>query len=414
MAEQSTTYTLRGRIMDTSDNWLPDVRVALRHADVVAHTDGNGLFELSFEADEPLTPDGNGAYEYLELDEEAHLGRSIAITDLEYFDEPIVEKMEPNPVGEDNVGFSVRMRAAHSIHGLPRSVPGLGDDEPITAAHLRQGLQHVAARRGERTERAWFYAHVPAQSERLKAAFLISLHGMGNIDHPVLRRFADEHDIALVGVEGVPVQRGCWPVSALDEQLRRLGEMTGHPELVDVPVLTFGHSNGTGFATVYAAERPERLIGWISYHSGHAWQLLLPGVEEAPGLVMHGHLDQWLENGQEEAVKNLRRQREAPVAMMLEAHVGHGPVDRDATWAFIVEFCKAAMRVRLNDDGTLRPIEIEQGWLGELYNRGIGGQQDLNIAPWLDFAGDRSTANWLSDRAFAETWQTYGRTDPRQ
>ena len=101
--------------------------------------------------------------------------------------------------------------------------------------------------------------------------------------------------------------------------------------------------------------------------------------------------------------------------MMIEANVAHGAVDKEqnATWEFIIQFCESAMRARLNDDGTLKPVVIEQGWLGVNYNITLGGQQELAIAPYSEFKGDRSIANWLPDKKFAEVWQRYGTTDPR-
>jgi hypothetical protein len=71
------------------------------------------------------------------------------------------------------------------------------------------------------------------------------------------------------------------------------------------------------------------------------------------------------------------------------------------------------MRTRLNEDGTLKPVVVEQGWLGANYEIEKGGQQELTIALYEEFKGDRSTANWLPDKAFAEAWQLYGKTDPR-
>lgn len=410
--EAGREYILRGRIMDTNDNWLPDVRVALRRAGVSTQTDGNGLFELRLDAKQPLVADAAGGLEILQLEKPGFHGRTITIKDARYFTQPIQEKLEPNAAQADTPGFTALLPASHSIHGLlgKRGAEARSD---VTVDELRQALEKVAARNDPATAEARFNAYVPKGGARLKAVFLISRHGIGTIDHPVLRRFADERGVGLVGVEGAPVQRGCYPLSLLDPQLQRLGGLTGHPELATVPVLTFGHSNGTGFATVYAAGRPERLIAWISYHSGYAWQLMLPGVEAAPGLVMHGHLDQWLQNGQELAVQKLRRERNAPVGMMLEANVGHGPVDTTATWEFIVAFCEAAMRTRLGADGRLRPVAISDGWLGGRYDRAVGGQQELPIARYDAFAGDRTIANWLPDAEFAATWQRYGRTHPR-
>lgn len=414
MAEQKE-HTLKGRITDTDDNWLPDVRVELKNAKAVTKTDPNGLFELTFKAPSPMKANKRGVYEILSLDKEGHLGRSIEIKDPAYFDKPVVEKMEPNPVGEDNVGFSVRLPMGHSIHGLSRSIKGFEPGMPIDAATYESYFKGKSKlRKGGPKDRVSFHAYIPKDAERVRAAFLISLHGMGTIDNPVLRKFADKNQVALIGVLGAPMQRGFVPVANIDPHLERLGRMSGHPELGTVPILSFGHSNGTGFAAIFPSRRPERVIGWISYHSGWSWHLQFPGVEQVPGLVMHGHKDQWLDHGQEETVKRLRRERNAPVAMMLEANVGHGPVDPDATWAFITNFCEAAMRIRLNEDGSLKPVEIKNGWLGETYDRSEGGQQDLTVAPHDQFKGDRSSANWLPDETFAKTWRAYGKTDPRK
>ncbi len=414
MAEE-IKYSLNGRIMDTSDNWLPDVRVALKSAGVVTYTDGNGLFALSFTNAKPLSVDNKAVYDRLELDKEGHQGRTIEIKDLAFFDKPLVEKLEPNVVGEDNVGFSTRMTTAHSIHGLSRALGSPEPGQPISAEDFQRVLARFESRKtdGVPTERAWFHAYVPKNVKKLKAVFLISRHGMGTIDHPELRKFADEQSIALVGVLGHSVQCGRYPVSLLDKHLKKLAGMVNHPELVTVPVFTFGHSNGTGFATIYPSQRPDRVIAWISYHSGWSWHLQFPGVEKVPGLVMHGHKDIWLDHGQEQTVKDLRCLRNAPVAMMLEGNVGHGPVNTAATWAFIIEFCKAAMRIRLDEDGQLRPVVIEQGWLGANYDRAKGGQQELAIASYSQYTGDRAIANWLPDRQFAEAWQLYGKTNPR-
>ena len=265
------------------------------------------------------------------------------------------------------------------------------------------------------TEQVVFQAYIPIEAKRLRAMMVITRHGMGSIDHPRLRDFANRNDVALVSVKGNPMQRGFYPVSIIDEYIERLGRMLKHPELAKLPFISYGHSNGTGFAGIFASQRPERAIAWISFHSGGAFHLQFPGVEKVPGLAMHGLIDPFFKNGQEQTVKNLRKERNAALAMMIEANVAHGAVDKDqnATWEFIIQFCEAAMRVRLNDDGTLKPVVIEQGWLGANYDVSMGGQQDLTIAPYAEFKGERSVANWLPDKKFAEVWQLYGKTDPR-
>jgi hypothetical protein len=402
---------LEGTVADPSANLLPGVRVALTRAKAVTHTDGNGRFSLTFRCDQPAAKDKDGAYDYLELDKDGYQGRTIKIQDLAYFSKPVAEVLEPNPIGKDNVGFSMRLESRCALPLLLRK-----DTRLIGEAEWKDYFRKVeAAPAGGATGRVEFHAYVPPGAKRLKAAFLISRHGMGTIDHPVLRDFAARHGIALVGIIGDPMQRGFHPVSLIDEPLARLGKMVNHPELATVPVLTFGHSNGTGFSAIFPARRPERVIAWISYHSGGSFHLQFPGLERVPGLAMHGNLDKFIESGQVQTVQNLRQHRQAAIAMMMEGNVGHGPVDagQNATWRFIVEFCEAAMRIRLKDDGTLKPVEIEQGWLGAIYDRAQGGQQTLAIAPYAEYPGDKSVANWLPDRKFAEVWQLYGKTDPR-
>jgi hypothetical protein len=414
-AAAGNQYTLSGRISDTSDNLLPDVRVALKRAGVLTRTDGNGKFSLSFNSDQPLTKDKKDVYDYLEIDKDGYQGRTVNILELSIFEKPLAEKLEPNPIGKDNVGFSTRMSMDYILpHNTVR--PNPPEYLLIGESQWKDYFKGVENKKKDGvTERVFFHVYVPENVKTVKAAFLISRHGMGSIDHPVLRDFAGRHGIALVGILGDPLQRGFHPVSIIDEHLKKLGQMVNHPELATVPVLTFGHSNGTGFAAILPSQRPDRVIAWISYHSGASYHLQFPGVEKVPGLAMHGNMDQFVNAGQEQTVKNLRKYRNAALGMMMEGNVGHGPVDKgqNATWGFIVEFCEAAMRIRLNDDGTLRPVVIEQGWLGSNYDRSQGGQQELDIAPYAEFKGDRSIVNWLPDRKFAETWRLYGKTDPR-
>ncbi len=404
--------TLKGRIADGSDRPLDHVRVGLRASGAFTHTDAMGQFTLPINAGRPLAKDRTNVFEYVELDKDGFLGRTIDIKDMAVFDKPMTERLEPNPITEDRAEFSVRMSMDHLF-------PPIAPEKDFSLINATQWQNFFASmdgrKKGGLTEQVVFQAYAPKAAKKLKAAFYLTRHGIGTIDHPRLRDFADRHGIALVSVKGNPVQRGFYPVSLMDEHVARLGQMLKHPELASLPIIAFGHSNGTGFAGIFPSQRPERVIAWISYHSGASFHLQFPGVEKVPGLVLHGGMDPFFKNGQEPTVKSLRKGRNAALAMMLEANVAHGPVDQgqDATWDFIAAFAEAAMRIRLNDDGSLKPVVIEDGWLGANYDRAKGGQQELAIAPYADFQGDRSIANWLPDKTFAETWQRYGNTDPR-
>ncbi|WP_146457512.1 hypothetical protein [Rubripirellula tenax] len=377
---------LTGKVMDTDGNWLNDVNVSMRPIDVQTSTDPNGDYAIEFLWDEQLKPNKRGIIAALKFEKEGHLDKTIRVRSMEFFSsaKPLLVKLEPKPIEKNIAGFTTPMNTFNAV-GKKSS----GDAE--------------------------FHVYIPASVDKVRAAFYLSRHGIGNITHPILQKFAQEEKVALVSMYGDPVQRGLKDVSLTDTHLKKLAKLSGHPELVDAPILTFGHSNGTGFAACWPAQRPEQSIGWISFHPGFTAYLQLPNTEKVPSMVMLGTVDKYFLNGrQDETVKEMRQLRNAAMSTMMEAGVGHGPVDADIVWELVVEFCKAAMRVRLGNDGELKPIKIEEGWLGATYNIETGGRQHLEIAPYAEFKGDRSTANWLMDEEFAKVWQAYARTDHLQ
>lgn len=403
---------LQGRILDTADNWLPGVRLRVRSCGAECVTDGNGLFRLEFRRETLPEAAAKGIYDHLEAQKEGCRPRAIPLTDPAWFrGEAFEGRMEPTGVAPDTESVRFRMAPSGSVLGLPAVLDKAGKDS-FSAAELERGLAILASKPSAAAagvdEEVAIYGWVDPSVATVRATLIVALHGMGVIDHAVLRQFAAEESVALVGFEGQCIRTGWWPVDLFDSRLAQLGAQLGHPELGKAPLLTFGHSNGTGLATAYAAARPQQMLGWVSYHSGYAWQLLLPGVEQSPGLVLHGHLDDWLKHGQEQAVRDLRRQRNAPVAMMLEGEVGHGPEDTPATWRFVCDYYRTLLRTRLNADGSLRPVVIKEGWLGACYDRSLGGNQLLDVARYAEYGGDKTTANWLPDRQFAGLWQAYG------
>ncbi|MGJ8676596.1 MAG: LamG domain-containing protein [Akkermansiaceae bacterium] len=275
---------------------------------------------------------------------------------------------------------------------------------------------------------ARFQLYIPESVTEVKAAFYISQHGRGNITDPVLRQFAAEENVALLGFFGAAVQRGVgwnnnFPIESMDPFIQNLATLSGYPELPDVPIMTFGHSNGTGLATCWPRYRPEQVLCWTSFHPGFSEYLQFENLEFIPSMTFLGTVDSFFENARQDLImQNMRSTRNAAVCVMAEGYTGHGMANPTETWSFIVEFCKAAMRNRLNDDGSLSPVDIESGWLGDTYEVSIvnpetleGGRQELDIAPYAEYEpngkgadADLSIANWFIDQEFAEQWQLYG------
>ena len=116
---------------------------------------------------------------------------------------------------------------------------------------------------------------VPDGVAVVKGIVAISGHGSGEnlFRHPGMRALAKELHLALFKFVGNPMQRGFWPTSLLFQRLRTCGDQCGHPELEHAPLFLYGHSNGTGFSAIFAANEPARVWGWISMRPGITFQV---------------------------------------------------------------------------------------------------------------------------------------------
>jgi pimeloyl-ACP methyl ester carboxylesterase len=391
---------IRGLILDESDNVLPRVQVRVNGTRDITHTDGNGEFTLHV-SEKPT------AKATLSITKVGYVPATVPldgnISDVRY-------KLTTIREAKGLIYHRESISDSHTLSWI------LGSDEGISTNNLTlETFGKLVQKKGKSSsQEVLFRVYQPTNTKSFKAAFLISEHGMGSkmMEDPIIRKFADRWSIALVGFHGDPMQRGFGPANLMEEVLTRIGSKIEHPELPTLPVFTFGHSNGTGFSASYPAMNPDKVICWISYHSGSGQQLLHPGIEKVPGLVMHGHLDRWFENGQEEAVKHLRSKRKAPVSLTVGAFVEHWPKDYPATYRYMIAFMEACIRIRypgheIDPSAKFTNLALEAGWLGGNYDRSKAGFQKLPIGSYKEFTGDRTSANWLPDKIFAETWRRY-------
>lgn len=52
---------------------------------------------------------------------------------------------------------------------------------------------------------------------------------------------------------------------------------------------------------------------------------------------------------------------------------------------------------------------FESGHLGQNWSAAKGGYQELPAAPFATFTGDKPTASWLLNAAYARDWQAFKR-----
>ncbi len=249
---------------------------------------------------------------------------------------------------------------------------------------------------------------------------VISGHGSGEAlyKHVELRKIARELHLALFKFGGNPMQRGFWPRSLLYNRLKDFGVKSGHPELAHAPLFLYGHSNGTGFSAIFTATEGARVWGWVSMRPGTTFQVYQPGAAQTPGMVIFGEDDGFFARPSKEqnmAVVEAMRQKHAALwHYAVEPKTGHGPGEK--TWPLVFSFLRHSFAARMPAaaDPTKGPVKLiplkpGSGHLGQNWNATKGGYQTLPIAPFADFTGDKSTASWLLNAAFATDWQTFQR-----
>ena len=196
----------------------------------------------------------------------------------------------------------------------------------------------------------------------------------------------------------------------------------GHPELANAPVIVSGLST-TGYrAITFAQEHPDRVLAVLAaqpvmhfakknkgFNQGHQSDKVRDGADVSrtfgvPMLLQTGENDGLL--GIAMAYKFLLygRGQGAPWTYFCRPGIGHG---RSMTHEVAVPWMEAVLAQRLpikvdlsKGRPKLKPIVIDAAWFGHL--------KTLDVAESAKYAGERSKASWLPDKAAAEAWKKHG------
>jgi hypothetical protein len=267
-------------------------------------------------------------------------------------------------------------------------------------------------------EEVKFDLWLPAALPVVKGIVVMSGHGSGEnlFEHADLRALASELHLALFKFLGNPVQRGFWPRSLLFDELKSFGARSGHPELENAPLFLYGHSNGTGFSAIIPSYVPERVWAWVSMRPGITFQVYQPGAAQVPGLVIFGEDDPFFARPSREenlaVIPALRKNHEALWNFAVEPKTGHGPGQK--TWPLVLSFLRHSLAARVPADSDprrgpvkLNALALESGSLGQNWDPLRCGYQSLPVTPFAEFPGDRATASWLINPAYATDWRNF-------
>jgi len=269
-----------------------------------------------------------------------------------------------------------------------------------------------------------FELWIPEGVEVIKGIIVLSGHGSGQsvlvngVQSAMLKAVARELHLATFMFLGDPMQRGFWPKSLLYERLKAFADKSSHPELQHAPLFLYGHSNGTGFSAVFPSTEGPRVWAWVSMRPGITFQVYQPGAAQVPGLVIFGEDDPFLKRPSREenlaVVPLMRKNHGALWNFAVEPKTGHGPGDN--TWPFVFSFLRHTFNARVPAEADPRqgPVKLnvltpESGHLGQNWDVNQGGYQTLPTGRHSDFKGDKPTASWLVNAAYAADWQAFQR-----
>ena len=207
-------------------------------------------------------------------------------------------------------------------------------------------------------------------------------------------------------------------------EIAGFAESTGHPELVNAPLMTIGHSNGNQFAAGLAAQLPERMLGVVLYKPALPRQYELDALAGIPTMLIEGELDDAYGaglHGHFEAVQRMR-QKGALIGYTVDPNAGHGWKDRKSN-SIVYPFMQAAYSLRMPADAdpaagavTLNTVEEADGYIGTIKTTTLDELiKPDNKDPWPDktYAGtyvpyaEAAHGVWLPTETFAKQWAEF-------
>lgn len=231
-----------------------------------------------------------------------------------------------------------------------------------------------------------------------------------------------------------------------DSYLKRLADMSEHPELVAAPIVPMGHSAFCGFPFEAAMRKPEQCLGSIPIKAGlpDAYNFFGPG-----GKAMHPSADLALRNvpilfvtsGSQETVSwseyphaygtymsSYRRDHDDNPGTNYEPHnelfgscweMTSGHFDMSPrNYQFVAAWLEAVAAARLPQQpgAPLRNLTLCDGWLMDpkIPSTGDLPKDYAMPAPYLQYKGHRDQALWFPNAALANMQCSLGFSEPRK
>lgn len=223
-----------------------------------------------------------------------------------------------------------------------------------------------------------------------------------------------------------------------EDMMNDLSYQSNHSEIAKVPVIPLGHSAQATFPWNFAAWNPDRTLCIISFH-GDAPRTNLCGygganvewgrsrnIDGIPGLMVEGEYE-WWEARVNPALAFRMMYPESCVSFLCDTGHGHFDCSKE-TADYLAKFIEKSMKFRLRQDGSLKQLNPQDGWLAERFHSDMPGTDGADKgkkpivvgkrtqpAPYAQYSGDKHDAFWYFDKEMADmTEARYKETQGRK
>ena len=308
----------------------------------------------------------------------------------------------PQPLPQQSVLFVNKNTELMDGNYYETSVPPIGNAKYSSAAY-----------------RIW----IPDNIQILRG-LIVKQHGCGDpaastgLNHAndlQWQALASRHQFALMGTKLSVGDRLCDDWALLDSGsenafLKALHHFAGkshHTELDKAPWVFWGHSGGADWVAQMLQKYPDRTVATVLMRCGGSTFPATTGnasVLRVP--ILFAIADKETVNAGEcrDLAKDVfYRYRRAGAfwALALEIETGH---ESGNTRLIAIPYLDAILNMRLTkSQGTLRPVNEAQGWLGDPATH--------DIAPMNQYPGKPFEAAWLPNEGTARKWQQYVSTN---
>jgi hypothetical protein len=202
-------------------------------------------------------------------------------------------------------------------------------------------------------------------------------------------------------------------VAFLERLLQQLATVSGRAEVAAVPWFPVGESGHLLMVCGLINQRPDRCVAAICVKNPHEpanktvpmlWTL---GTAQEWGQMKKDIRESWLDAGSYPNWMKQRAENSWPLSLVVEFGTGHFYCS-DAMAEYFAAYIDAAAQTRLGGDGSLRPVNLNDGVLANLP---LSPELDLAVIPYTAATPEQRQRPWFFNESLARAAQKLSTAD---